>query len=196
MANSLIHALSSVRRYGGTPEDYQPIHDWFDATKSAYAGWEHRVLRHHAFGIFECEERFGHGITNSDGKVVPVRVIAEQHVIEDCGFIPTVQDWLKNFINPEEWMMRGAKPVSKILENLEATERMFAETDQHRTMPVPDPEIARQQLAGMEQLLAARTAQHERGEVTEDVVESARQARDRWQEIVHELPQSDQAKTY
>lgn len=136
MANSFIHSLSSARRHGGKPEDYQPIHDWFDASKSAYAGWEHRALRHHATGIFWCEERFGPAITNSEGKQIPTRVIAEQHVIEDMGFIPTVQDWLQNHINPEEWMMRGAKPVSKILENLEATERMFAETDQHRTVPV------------------------------------------------------------
>jgi hypothetical protein len=28
-------------------------------------------------------------------KRVPVKLIAEQHVIEDCGFIPTVQDYLK-----------------------------------------------------------------------------------------------------
>jgi len=26
---------------------------------------------------------------------VPVRLIAEQHIIEDLGFLPTPQDWLR-----------------------------------------------------------------------------------------------------
>lgn len=51
--------------------------------------------------------RFGRTITNSDGRVVPVRYIGEQHVKEDCGGrIPTVQDWFQN-IKMESWMNRG-----------------------------------------------------------------------------------------
>ena len=30
MAHPYHHALSSVRKWGGVPADYQPIHDWFD----------------------------------------------------------------------------------------------------------------------------------------------------------------------
>lgn len=55
----------------------------------------HRALLHNSFGIFLVEKVFGHYITNSDGKDVPVREIAERHIIEDLGFIPTPQDWLK-----------------------------------------------------------------------------------------------------
>lgn len=36
------------------------------------------------------------GFKNSDGKLVQVRDIAEQHIVEDLGCIPTVQDWLKD----------------------------------------------------------------------------------------------------
>lgn len=104
MAHPLIHAKSSAKRFGGKPEDYQKIHDWFDATKEAVPSFRHRALRHHSQGIFEAERVFGISITNSDGKDVPVRVIAEQHVKEDfSGFIPTPDDWLKH-IPFEKWM--------------------------------------------------------------------------------------------
>ena len=106
MANCFHHAQSSARKFGGQPEDYQPIHDWFDATKECFADFRHRALRHHSQGIFEAERQFGHAITNSDGRRVPVRLIAEQHVREDCGRIPSVQDWLSRLM-PEAWMLRG-----------------------------------------------------------------------------------------
>ena len=50
------------------------------------------------------EEIFGTTITLSTGRVVPVRFIGEQHVLEDLGRIPTVQDWLGR-IQPESWML-------------------------------------------------------------------------------------------
>jgi hypothetical protein len=50
-----------------------------------------------------CERIFGVVITNSEGRQVPVRYIAEQHVKEDLGRIPTVQDWLTQ-IKPQRWM--------------------------------------------------------------------------------------------
>ncbi len=107
MSHPSIHSESSARRFGGKPEDYVAIHDWFDATKETFADFRHRALRHHAQGIFEAERVFGHTITNSDGRMVPVRYIGEQHVKEDCGgFIPTVADWFRN-IKREVWMSRG-----------------------------------------------------------------------------------------
>jgi hypothetical protein len=107
MSHPSIHSESSARRFGGKPEDYVAIHDWFDATKETFADFRHRALRHHAQGIFEAERIFGHTITNSDGRMVPVRYIGEQHVKEDCGgFIPTVADWFRN-IKREVWMSRG-----------------------------------------------------------------------------------------
>ena len=103
MAHPLKHAQRSAKRFGGKPEDYLPIHDWFDETKALLADFRHRALRHHAEGIFLCEKIFGVSITNSDGKEIPVRYIGEQHVKEDLGRIPTAQDWLIR-IMPERWM--------------------------------------------------------------------------------------------
>jgi|TARA_R100001129_G_scaffold16834_1_gene10981 hypothetical protein len=106
MANCYHHAVSSVKKWGGSPEDYQPIHDWFDESKKIMADFRHRALRHHAEGCFACEEKFGTTITNSDGRKVPVRLIAERHIIEDLGFIPSMIDWFK-WIQPQKFMMKG-----------------------------------------------------------------------------------------
>ena len=106
MANCYYHALSSVKKWGGKTEDYQPIHDWFDESKKISADFRHRALRHHAEGCFAAEKEFGVTISNSDGKKIPVRLIAEKHIVEDLGFIPSFSDWIK-YIRPTEWMMKG-----------------------------------------------------------------------------------------
>ena len=99
-----IHAKNSVRRYGGQIEDYLPIHDFFDSTKAAWADVRHRAVLHSSFGIYLVEKVFGATITNSDGKVVSVRDIGEDHVVEDCGCIPTIEKWLKD-LPLEDWML-------------------------------------------------------------------------------------------
>lgn len=63
-----------------------------------------------------CEQIFGHTITNSKGRVIPVRWIGEQHVEEDCGFIPSVKDWLCH-IQVQPWMRKVAMK-SKELESV------------------------------------------------------------------------------
>lgn len=103
MAHPLKHAQSSARTFGGKAEDYLPIHNWFDESKAFFPDFRHRALRHHAEGIFLAEKLFGVAIINSDGKRIPVRYIGEQHVREDLGRIPTVQDWLLE-IKPQRWM--------------------------------------------------------------------------------------------
>lgn len=105
-----IHASNSVRRYGGQVEDYLKIHDWFDQTKAAWADVRHRAVLHSTFGIYICEQVFGTTLTNSDGKVVQVRDVAEDHVAEDFGGkIPTIEGWLKG-LPLEPWMAgRGQK---------------------------------------------------------------------------------------
>lgn len=108
MAHPMHHAQSSANKHGGKPEDYLPIHNWFDGSKAFHADFRHRALRHHAEGIFMCETIFGVSIRNSIGKDVPVRVIGEQHVKEDLGFIPAASDWLK-CIKPATWMMKRSK---------------------------------------------------------------------------------------
>ncbi|RYG70047.1 hypothetical protein EON80_08630 [bacterium] len=105
MAHPFYHAQRSVRLFGGTVDDYLPIHSWFDESKAFFSDIRHRALRHHSEGIFLCERIFGVTIQNSDGKPVPVRLIGEQHVKDDLGWIPTVKDWLQH-LEPQPWMAR------------------------------------------------------------------------------------------
>lgn len=100
-----VHAKNSVKRYGGSISDYMPIHNWFDHSKSAYADLRHRAILHHTFGIYLAEQVFGETFTNSDGKVISVRDVAEDHVKEDCGGkIPTIKEWLQS-IEAQPWMV-------------------------------------------------------------------------------------------
>jgi hypothetical protein len=108
MAHPYHHALRSAKLFGGAAEDYITIHSWFDETKAHMADFRHRALRHHSLGIFWAEERFGVTIEISGGKRVPVRLIGEQHVKDDCGFIPTVKDWLAG-IPAEPWKITTTK---------------------------------------------------------------------------------------
>lgn len=107
MAHPIAHSESSARKFGGKPEDYLAIHNWFDESKAFVSDYRHRAMRHHSEGIFLCERIFGATITNSEGKQVPVRYIGEQHVKEDLGRVPTAQDWFQN-IAPQPWM-RGQR---------------------------------------------------------------------------------------
>src|SRR3990167_166368 len=105
--NPYHHAISSKNKWGGKVEDYIQIHSWFDESKAHFEDFRHRALRHHSEGIFMCERIFGYTITNSNGQIIPTRFIGEQHVKEDCGFIPSVQDWLRE-IHPVPWMLKVA----------------------------------------------------------------------------------------
>jgi len=101
----------------------------------------HRAARHHSEGIFVCEQVFGTTITlstcakcgvaksdhwtkNGDEdmhvfspKLVPTRWVGEQHVREDLGNVPTLQDWLSE-LSLKPWMMRSRK-LSRELEKEE-----------------------------------------------------------------------------
>jgi hypothetical protein len=88
MAHPYHHSLSSVKKWGGTVEDYIRIHDWFDESKKIIADFRHRALRHHAEGIFMSETIFGSTRQALDRPVIPTRWIGEQHVREDLGFHP------------------------------------------------------------------------------------------------------------
>lgn len=54
-------------------------------------------------------------LTLSTGKRVPLRLLAEQHVIEDCGFIPSVAQYLGE-MPKQPWMYRGASPLHHLLD--------------------------------------------------------------------------------
>ncbi len=65
-----------------------------------------------------AETIFGVTIRNSEGRAVPVRLIGEQHLMEDFGRIPSFADWVR-CIRPEPWMGRtGREPVSVFAQEL------------------------------------------------------------------------------
>ena len=118
MSHPYHHAISSVKKHGGRWEDYIELHSWFDETKAHFPDMRHRALRHHSEGIFWAEQKFGKVIKNSDYKLVPTRILAEQHIIEDIGFIPTIADYLKE-MNQAGWMYKpgeGRKVLKEIKE--------------------------------------------------------------------------------
>ena len=119
--NPYHHSLSSVKKFGGTWEDYIGIENWFDETKSHFGDYRHRAIRHHSEGIFLAEKIFGIILKNSDGKIVTVREIGELHVKEDCGFIPSIKDWLQ-CIKPAPWM-RGVGKIETIKGNIYELEK-------------------------------------------------------------------------
>jgi hypothetical protein len=106
MGTPLLHAKSSVRKYGGEINDYIAIHRWFDSTKGNMPVFKHRAILHNSFGMLLAEQVFGDYVTNSEGKMVEVRQIAYDHIYEDCGFVPTIEDWLKH-IQVQPWMMKA-----------------------------------------------------------------------------------------
>lgn len=108
MSNTFYHAQSAARHWGGTPEDYYEIEKFIDSSKEVMGDVRHRALYHHTQGVFLCEKLFGTTIEvakrNGTGTLlVPVREIAERHIVEDCGYIPSPSDWLTK-MELQGWM--------------------------------------------------------------------------------------------
>jgi hypothetical protein len=111
MSKPWIHAKSSARKFGGSPEDYIEIHNLMDSSKGCIGDNRHRTLTHNSWFISAggpLERIFGLVITNSSGREVSVRDVGEQHILEDFGmrFIPTPQDYLQE-MEPKSWMSNG-----------------------------------------------------------------------------------------
>lgn len=103
-----LHARTSARKYGGQPEDYHAIHTFIDGSKAAVADVRHRAALHNAFGCFVVEAVFGVTATNSDGRTYSPRDVAEDHIIEDLGFLPSLEHWLRN-MRIEPWMSGASR---------------------------------------------------------------------------------------
>jgi hypothetical protein len=114
----LLHANISVKTHGGNVDDYLPIHNFIDSSKVAMPDVRHRAILHSAFGCFLVEQTFGTYIINSVGKRISTRDIAEEHILQDLGFIPTMEQYLNNMtIQPwmsgtEKGKMRKRKHIS------------------------------------------------------------------------------------
>lgn len=117
--NSWFHAKSAARKWGGTPDDYIRIEEFIDSSKRVIGDVRHRSLYHHTMGVWLCQELFGRTITLSKGAhpvEVPVRLIAEQHILEDLGWLPSPADYIEGM--PIAGWMSGAKLRQEPLEKL------------------------------------------------------------------------------
>lgn len=104
--NSYLHAKSAAHKWGGIPEDYIRIEEFIDGTKRAFGDIRHRAILHNTYGIWLAQELFGRTVdikVEDRTRQVTVREIAELHILEDLGYLPTLDDWLKN-MNIKVWM--------------------------------------------------------------------------------------------
>lgn len=143
MAKPMIHAQSSARKFGGQPEDYLEIHDFMDSSKAVFPDNRHRALTHNSWFIFVVEKVFGHEIRinlphgadlTERYKMVSVREIVEQHILEDFGgkYIPTPGDYLEH-MDFQPWFNNGIQgcPTShrKIAASTKTTTRRVIQID-------------------------------------------------------------------
>jgi hypothetical protein len=142
----MIHCNLSRKKYGGTPSDYNDIHNFMDISKLAHPDIRHRAILHNSIGPYLAERAIGvnhskakylkekyswtedeyreilalaadrtsTSIVNSDGIEVSVRSIAESHIVEDMGRIPTLSDYL-NDMPIYSWLGHGEKGIRKIV---------------------------------------------------------------------------------
>lgn len=114
----LLHAKASKSRYGGKVEDYLPIHELIDSSKHHVADMRHRALLHSSFGIELCKRVFGSYITNSEGRDISVGDIAEEHILEDMGRIPSVQDYF-NHLQLAPWFGGPRRRTRRVAMNVD-----------------------------------------------------------------------------
>lgn len=107
-----LHAKISAKKFGGVPEDYMDIHNFIDSSKACMPDIRHRAILHSAFGCFLVEQMYGATRFNSEGKEYSPRDVAEAHIIEDLGFIPTVEKYLNN-MTLQPWMSGTEKKNNK-----------------------------------------------------------------------------------
>jgi hypothetical protein len=106
-----LHGRIHAKKYGGKAEDYADIDDFIDSSKAAMPDIRHRAILHSAFGCFLVERTFGRTRINSDGKEYSPRDIAEDHIQQDLGFIPTMEMYLNN-MTIQPWMSGTMKKNS------------------------------------------------------------------------------------
>lgn len=103
-----LHGRIHAKKYGGKPTDYADIDDFIDSSKTTFPDIRHRALLHSCFGCHLVEQMFGRTRFNSDGIEYSPRDVAEDHIIQDLGFIPTVEKYLNN-MEIQPWMSGTVK---------------------------------------------------------------------------------------
>ncbi len=118
--NSWHHAVSAARKWGGKPEDYIDVEEFIDSSKKIIGDVRHRSLYHHTEGVWLCQRVFGRilAVQRDHHTIqVPVRLVAERHVLEDLGWLPSPADYIGGM--PIKTWMSGAQrkelPLSHLL---------------------------------------------------------------------------------
>ena len=70
------HARRSAAVFGGTPDDYLPVHALLECGRLHLPGARHRVLLHTTLGVQTAEEVIGLDIPTRDG-LVPTREVTD-----------------------------------------------------------------------------------------------------------------------
>lgn len=116
--NSWHHAQSASKKWGGEPEEYILIEEFIDSSKKIIGDVRHRSMYHHTVGVWLCQELFGRTIAVGERKIqVPVRLIAERHILEDLGWLPSPKDYIDGMVI-KPWMsgaQRKELPLSHLL---------------------------------------------------------------------------------
>jgi hypothetical protein len=95
-------AVAAARHFQTTPDVLLPLHNWFLETATWFDDARHLAMRHHSFGIFQAEQRFGVVLAH-DPFPIPTRIVAEWHVRAVLGRIPAAADFLRR-IKGQPWM--------------------------------------------------------------------------------------------
>jgi hypothetical protein len=124
--NSYFHAVSAAHKWGGTPELYIEVEEFIDSSKKIIGDARHRSIYHHTEGVWLCQRIFGRTLSVRrmdaqtgcfSAKLVPVRLVAERHILEDLGRLPSPKDYIDGMIL-EPWMsgaVRREVPLADIL---------------------------------------------------------------------------------
>jgi hypothetical protein len=124
--NSVMHARSAAKKWGGTWENYIEIEEFIDSSKEVIGDVRHRSMYHHTMGVWLCQRIFGRVITVPKKPPavnfvdIPVRLIAEQHILEDLGWLPSPADYIDG-MPIKAWMsgsQRKEVPLSHLLRDL------------------------------------------------------------------------------
>lgn len=100
--NVEIHARNSVRKYGGSPNDYLYVHRYMDQCREHLGDIRHRLITHNTWFIVIAEHILGPEIKLSNGATVRTMTVLEDHVREDMGGrLPTLEENFRS-IKPED----------------------------------------------------------------------------------------------
>ena len=87
-----LHARRSAQMFGGTLEDYVPVHTLHESARLHLPGARHRALLHTTLGVQTAEEVFGLDLQTGSG-AVSTREVTEAHIRASVSSRPSRRRW-------------------------------------------------------------------------------------------------------